>query len=223
MIRSDVFQHTGPQAPADSFHFIGCPFCDDANQNRLFATENFYVRLDASPLVEGHLLIVSAGHFGCAGEIPPHLHAELDGLVDRAQKLLQRAYPGQQFIYEHGRAGHCSLSSSILCHHFHLHILPAAVNALPALDRRFRGLPWKRVSDIPELFALHGDYLLVKNSSFAGRYYPATGTIESHFLRTLVARDLGAPERADWESWSDPAAVARARIKLQDCLKKRLS
>jgi len=50
----------------------------------LLETDHFWVILDSSPLVEGHILIHSKGHIGCAGEVESETFPELLKQLEKA-------------------------------------------------------------------------------------------------------------------------------------------
>ena len=104
-----------------------CLFCKPTSPKKiLLETSNFYVTFDDSPLLEGHLMIHTKIHYGCCGEIPEEQFEEFIHLKTQVKNIIENLY-GVCSFYEHGRAGHCSISiDDTLCEHFHLHALPLA-------------------------------------------------------------------------------------------------
>lgn len=176
----------------------GCMFCDVDGGLILAQTDNFYLIRDRYPILEGHLMVISKGHYGCMGEIPIPLFNEIEALRGEAEAY----YEGKKYIvYEHGRAGHCvKLSGSqVTCHHFHLHFVPLDVNIHPVLIERYVAKKTTSTSHVPELYNRFGEYLYFENSLREGFYYPATQHVESHLLRTLVCIAADLVHRSDWE------------------------
>ena len=155
-------------------------------------------------------MIVSKAHYGCAGELPAELLGEFVATVDFAKSLVSRTYGPHVFLYEHGRAGHCDISGDIMCHHFHLHFVPADVSLVRTLGKRFHGMSFERYDEIPQLYQTHGDYLLVENPTGEKLMCPASGPIEPHLLRTLAAGKIGRPFKSDWQECIDRNAVKAA-------------
>ncbi len=195
---------------------LGCVFCAPAPELQLLRSADFGVVLDVAPLSEGHLLIHSTAHWSCAGEIPARLRRELHEMKDAVSQLLSRTYGAVSF-YEHGRAGQCITDGPEhrLCHHFHMHAVPVDIGAADELDSRFQRLAVVGIQDVPDLYDAYGPYLYWENSAGSAAYYPVGEEIERHLLRTIVARRLGHPERADWCAYGDTPMLARGRDRLR--------
>lgn len=105
-----------------------CVFCQADEKLKIYETKNLFVLFDPYPLTEGHLMISSKCHYGCAGEIPEEFMEELSFLKEKVRLILNKVY-GKTSFYEHGRAGGCMATDpgNRLCHHFHLHALPFSV------------------------------------------------------------------------------------------------
>ena len=105
----------------------GCYFCDPCKGSIVQESENFIVLLDTFPIKQGHLMISSKKHYGCAGEIPNEWMLELLSLKENLRKKVEKL-EGNAIFYEHGRAGCCMSSNpdGSECNHFHLHCLPAS-------------------------------------------------------------------------------------------------
>lgn len=61
-----------------------CVFCHPNQLKTLLGTDHFWVTLDSSPLVEGHILIHSKSHIGCAGEVESETFLELLKQLEKA-------------------------------------------------------------------------------------------------------------------------------------------
>ena len=66
-----------------------CIFCEPDDKKVIFESPNFWVTLDSSPLVEGHLLIHSKSHIGCTGEVPNYLFHELEELKNSVGQIIK--------------------------------------------------------------------------------------------------------------------------------------
>ncbi|MFF2619043.1 hypothetical protein [Kitasatospora sp. NPDC058046] len=182
----------------------GCVFCDPDPRLIVATSKRFRVCLDAAPLVPGHLILHSDRHLGCAGEVPEAWYEELDALRRSVRAQLEERY-GRVISYEHGRAGHCLSDGPEhrLCHHFHLHFVPADVDVTGDLHRRFKHIPVDDYRTIPRLYEDYGDYLYFEASDRSMGYFPVDTAIERHLMRTLIAAATGSPERADWRAYRD--------------------
>lgn len=197
----------------------GCIFCEEKFKAILFYNENFIVALDDFPLMEGHILIFSKGHFGCGGELPKAISIDLMNVKDKISSLLRDIY-GKVSFYEHGRAGHCVSFNpdERLCHHFHLHALPLTHDISDVLDNQFQRIDMPSYAMISDFFQKYGEYLFFENNNKNPMFYPVVNQIPPHLLRTLVANALQAPERANWENLHNNDYIygdlKRAQIKI---------
>ena len=179
----------------------GCVFCQVDERILIWQDDELQVCFDASPLVPGHLILSSREHYGCAGELPRILFDRLTDVRAAIGAQLLATFGAASF-YEHGRAGHC-LSDGMehrLCHHFHLHCVPLEVDISAELARRFDSVPIPVWQDLAEAYEEYGSYLYAADRSGRGTMYVADETVETHLLRTLVAQQIGVPERANWRA-----------------------
>ncbi|MEU2251483.1 hypothetical protein [Streptomyces sp. NPDC019224] len=180
----------------------GCVFCNPDQRLIVARSERFAVCFDAAPLVPGHLILHSTEHLSCAGEVPETWYEELDEIRTAVRTELERHY-GAVVSYEHGRAGHCLSDGPEhrLCHHFHLHFVPADLDVTVDLHRRFKHVPVATYREIPRLYEDFGDYLFFETVSGEMSYFPVDTEIERHLMRTLISRAAKTPERADWRAY----------------------
>ena len=61
--------------------------------------------------------------------------------------------------------------------------------------------------EIPKLYEEYDQYLYFENTRGVKYFFPVTGPIPSHYLRTLIANAIGQPERADWEKYFSRDAI----------------
>lgn len=180
-----------------------CVFCTPPEQKVLFETEHFYVTYDASPLTEGHVLIHTKDHIGCAAEVDPEQFDEFLLVKDFAATLLSDIY-GRVSFYEHGRAGHCSIIlDDKVCHHFHLHALPIDSKIHETISQRFRRLSVNGYSQLPQFYEEYGTYLYFEDSEGEMHYFPVKDDLEPHYFRTIISDALGTPERADYKTYTN--------------------
>lgn len=180
-----------------------CAFCNLENKLKIHATKNFFVLFDPYPLIEGHLMVCSQKHYGCAGELPKKLLYELNNLKQTVSFIIKKIYKNV-CVYEHGRAGGCMPTDpdNRMCHHCHLHILPFNGNILRDLGSRFGE---ERMSDflkIKKYYEGYGEYLYFEASSGEKVFYSVNEKeVPIHYFRTIISEHLGKPHLADWTSF----------------------
>ena len=189
-------------------HSHNCFFCNYQEDNNVFfETANYYLSADRSPIVEGHLMILSKGHYGCAGELSNALQEELIALKALAEQLVIEVY-GKASCYEHGRAGHCVqyAGTNNPCHHFHLHVLPINVAIQEPLKKLYKEITLEHYTDLENAYERYGNYLYFETSSNEKYFYCVNEkAVESHLLRTLICNELNTAEKSQWEDFQDPA------------------
>ena len=181
-----------------------CVFCDADESLKIYETQNLFVLFDPYPLVEGHIMISSKDHYGCAGELPNKIIEELSFLKEKVRIILNKTYKVVSF-YEHGRAGGCMATDpeNRLCHHFHLHALPFVGNVNEDLNLQFRGKSVQDFFKVKAYFEGYGEYLYFEDCNGNAQFYPANGKmVPPHHLRTLISQYLGKPHRADWSTYA---------------------
>jgi diadenosine tetraphosphate (Ap4A) HIT family hydrolase len=193
----------------------GCVFCAPNPQLMVSSGVNFGVCFDIAPLTPGHLILHSAEHHACAGELPAHHLAELIEIKQALAQMLRDTY-GAVTFYEHGRAGHCLTDGPEhrLCHHFHLHAVPVEVDISGPLAQRFDRIDATGVDQLPELYEQYGDYLYVESGDGKGSYFVVDRPIERHLLRTMISEAIGEPQRADWKSYATAAPLVEGMARL---------
>jgi diadenosine tetraphosphate (Ap4A) HIT family hydrolase len=183
---------------------INCVFCCPNRKLEIWDSKNFFALFDPYPLMEGHVMIAAKEHYGCAGELTEELFGELSALKAKITSLVKNAY-GNVSFYEHGRAGGCMSTDpgNRLCHHFHLHALPFKGSLSQTLSNEFKAKDIHNYSTIKAYFEGYGEYLYFEDAEGKAHFYPVNNKeIPSHYLRTLVAENIGKPHRADWEQYA---------------------
>lgn len=184
-----------------------CVFCTPPNKKILLETPNFFVSFDASPLTEGHLLIHTKDHIGCAAEVDPDQQQELLILKSLIGRMVTDIY-GSVSFYEHGRAGHCSIIiDDKICHHFHLHALPITATVNETIAERFRPLVVEDYKQLPSLYEEYGTYLYFENFKGEMYYFPVKDDLEPHYFRTIISDAIGTPDRADYKTYTNLADI----------------
>jgi diadenosine tetraphosphate (Ap4A) HIT family hydrolase len=185
-----------------------CVFCTVDPRVAIWRGTEVQVCFDASPLVPGHLILSTVRHVGCAGEVPRAYFDELVAARSVVAAALTARFGAVSF-YEHGRAGHCLAdeSDNRLCHHFHLHCVPLAVDISGELSRRFDEARLHAWPEIVDVYEEYGNYLYAAaGPDDVGRFWAADESVEPHLLRTLIAQRVGLESRADWQA-ADSEAV----------------
>lgn len=192
-----------------------CLFCEPSSPKKiLFETDNFFVTFDDSPLLEGHIMIHTKTHYGCCGEISEELFDEFIDLKSQVQDLIQDLY-GVCSFYEHGRAGHCSISADeTLCEHFHLHALPFSEDISNEIAHQHEKFILGDIRELSSYYEQYDQYLLYENEE-AIYFFPVVDKISNHFLRTIVAQKLGCPDKANWENSTNLELINNLKKKIE--------
>lgn len=189
--------------------FKECIFCIPPSKKILTQTEHFYITYDACALIDGHVEIHSKEHIGCAGEIDSAHYEEFILLKEWIGNLIKAQY-GQVSFYEHGRAGHCSMTvDGVICHHFHMHALPLRQDVSEEVSSFLKPIIIQHEDEIPVLYEQFDQYLYFENTKGTKFFYPVDREIPSHYLRTVIAEAIDHPERADWEHYFDKDSINR--------------
>lgn len=191
-----------------------CLFCKPTSSKKIILdTPNFFVTIDDSPLLEGHLLLHSKTHFGCCGELTDELMDEFILLKNQIGKLIRSMY-GVVSFYEHGRAGHCQISNDeIMCEHFHLHALPFAYSIVDEVNSGADAIKLHDLKELRLLFEQFDKYLLFENDSGV-YFFPVIEEIPPHYLRSLIAGKILQPELSDWENSTSLSRINSFKEKL---------
>lgn len=194
---------------AEIQEFTKCIFCEPPRKKILAETDNFYVTYDACALLDGHIELHSKEHIGCSAEVDSEMYDEFIDLKKWMGELVKETY-GQVSFYEHGRAGHCSMTvDGVICHHFHMHALPLSEDVSPQVTSLVKPIMIQSEREIPELYEQYDQYLYLENTLGQKFFYPVNQPIPSHYLRTVIAEAINHPERADWENYFDKDAINR--------------
>lgn len=192
-----------------------CVFCEPHNKKILLESDNYWVTFDSSPLTEGHLLIHSKLHLGCTGEQSNDNILELIYIKNLLEKTTRKIY-GKCSFFEHGRAGHCGITYGLdqrVCHHFHLHVLPIDVDIKPVVEKLLERINVNNFEELVDLYNRHGHYLYFEDNKSHMAFFPASGELPSHYLRTVISVAQNTLEKADWQNYSNLSELNNAKHK----------
>lgn len=186
------------------YKLVSCPFCNRDKKFIIKETANFYLTIDIFPLCNMHIMIASKEHFGCMGEVYKEFDAELQDLIQQTRLLLIKNDYADLTIYEHGRAGSCTvLANGNKCHHFHLHFVPIKTDFYGFFDEKYKYKALTNYSEIYDNCAKYGDYILYRSNKEIRFYYVEDKEVPPHLMRTLISNYINYPERANWEAYKD--------------------
>ena len=199
-----------------------CMFCH-RTESVIAGGDDFFVQLDDAPIVEGHALLMPRAHYPSIADLPTHLLAELDAWCEALKTVYLDVY-GAFALFEHGRTGHCVIRTpqERVCHHAHVHVLPISGDIVYRiqLGQRMPVQSWGPVAELAQDI----DGYLVAESQASGRcFFPVTGPLPAHHLRTVAASLAGDIGLADWESTLGTQRsrdlIASAEQRLADCVR----
>jgi len=177
----------------------GCVFCAQRGPI-LLRTDHMFLRLDDSPIVEGHALVCTQQHYPSFADIPNDLAPELERILHLAREVFEDAY-GVCSFFEHGRTASCTVRdpNERFCYHAHLHVSPSTVDLANCAAEK---LPQIEVQSWYDVIAegkkgTYG-YLYIETPRQQRYFFPIVRPIGQHFLRTCLATGVGDPSLADW-------------------------
>jgi diadenosine tetraphosphate (Ap4A) HIT family hydrolase len=215
---------------------LTCPFClfleegSSPNWRALFGnnsagesiltSENHSILYDTSPVVEGHVLLVTNEHYPSTAAVPATVRQELQEILERAITAVEAAY-GEVTIFEHGAAS--SVHNAGACvDHAHLHLVPGNHDLRNQIRQDYPDLRsylnWDSLAGSLE----NQPYVATQlpGGEIHAAYAPACAT---QYLRRLLAGSVGATERWNWRDcmrWRDKSQIIRdieeARTKLTE-------
>lgn len=155
-----------------------------------------YVVPTISPIVNGHLLVVSRIHVRSQRQLPESLRLDLRELTDEARALIPGDCGGV-LTFEHGIGMHQNGGCGV--EHCHIHLLPLSDGAAV---RVFRAILSHGDSETLEeaCIGITDSYAFVRfDEGTNSRSLWRTGTFPSQFLRNAVEIALGLPQ----SNWRD--------------------
>lgn len=182
-----------------------CIFCNRSKieERIVFEDENFYIIATLGQITDGgYLLLVPKHHALCAGEMTQDHLEKADELSQKIIAALDAEYkPVGITVFEHGIVGQT-------VNHAHLHFLPS--HGVCFWERVMWAFPQSAIfalakfSEVGELYSgLKKPYLLIGDNAF-GKLDLYTcwnpPDVPPQYLRTVLAEELGRPERANWRN-----------------------
>jgi diadenosine tetraphosphate (Ap4A) HIT family hydrolase len=190
-----------------------CPLCDELTDDNclssfldlypyreskfLAETNSLVLMPDISPIVPGHLLIVTKNHLSSFCQVAHCVWGELAFIKRLAYKISSKYAP--PFFFEHGSCSREPSNSACIAH-AHIHVIPAAVDIVPYLSRVSRHplsiAPIDMKSAVPRQ---DSDYFYYEDSLNKGCVIVAPKKpFPRQFIRMVVAKEIGIPEW-DWQ------------------------
>lgn len=179
-----------------------CFFCkeiDDPvknilNKNRIiYETANFVVFPTVGCFEVGYLLVMPKQHFLCFGELEADLIDELNDIISKISKYIQRKENKRCIIFEHGTRDLSKLTSTSIMH-AHIHILPFEKKVICYLPGECK---LKKIEGFTDLKRETDNYLFLKDIS-ENNYIIENDSYPSQFFRRIVCSAMGIAESWDW-------------------------
>jgi diadenosine tetraphosphate (Ap4A) HIT family hydrolase len=184
-----------------------CIYCYPDEGLIIKSMKNFHVVIDPYPICVGHMMIVSKEHYGCTGELPPHLLEECNDILSAISGYLEKNFDNA-VCFEHGRAGVCAHDQDgSACSHMHLHVLPAQVDITHELCRCLSHGKVEGLDQLRKYFHGFGEYMYFQARTQKNCYFLNNRTIPSHFMRTIIAEARGEAHLSDWEQYQDKERI----------------
>jgi len=197
-----------------------CPFCNrEMFKERIIAeTNNFYIVATLGQITDGgHVLIVSKEHLRCVGDMPHELLGDFSFWVDFTSKVLSFEYgvrPLDITVFEHGITGQT-------VPHAHVHIVPARMDFTLNVRKDFpttKLWTYHAWEEVAHYFRKKEEHYLLRKRSPATFDVLWDNSAPDMYLRTVLAKTLGVPERANWKG-VDPVLDKQLWVKTVQLLK----
>jgi diadenosine tetraphosphate (Ap4A) HIT family hydrolase len=170
----------------------GCGHCPGGFglASPLVEGERFWVVCDIHPLVGGHILVIPREHISCVGALNLGDFLEFKDWYEKVSQFIKNNY-GPLVVFEHGITGQTVF-------HSHVHFLPFKGQLVDIISQADEAKKIDSLDQIQEEFKAKGQYLFLEVAS--QKYLIDTAIGQPRFFRELLAKALGAPERADWRA-----------------------
>ena len=160
----------------------------------VYEDDNIYVMPDISPLIVGHMLIVSKKHYQGYANAGKETMKSIKKFLDIYEKKIgNKSYT----IFEHGAVRKQTAGASI--DHAHFHIVPLRLDFKKELEMEF---PKNSQCSLEELldYAVWGQpYLYFKRGKNEEGYIFQVGEIKSQYLRDIGNRKIDKKNNYNWK------------------------
>jgi diadenosine tetraphosphate (Ap4A) HIT family hydrolase len=197
----------------DVTSFSGCLLCDEVHGENplslrlghykttadkvILETEHFLLLPDISPIVQGHILLISKDHLSCFAQLPICMLKEFRDVRDQAVSLIAATY-SEPLLFEHGSSTDTRYSG-VCVQHAHIHVIPVRAPVEEWLEEFGELVPFDLFTsynrhDLPE------DYLWYRNQ-IGSEYLVSkfSDPVPCQFIRRALARHL-AISAWNWKS-----------------------
>ncbi|TSC88874.1 MAG: Uncharacterized protein G01um10143_771 [Parcubacteria group bacterium Gr01-1014_3] len=182
-----------------------CAFCDRSKfEERLISeTELFYVVATLGQITEGgYALIIPKYHLPCIADMHDTKAGPFLNLVDEVRQAIEKEYGQEVLIFEHGIVGQS-------VKHAHLHLLPTG-NIADKIATTVRQdfvaevdcFPTNHMDSLWEMYEKTKEPYLFWMDGSGTPYICWDPPAPMQYLRTVIAKLLGRPERANWRNMS---------------------
>jgi inosine/xanthosine triphosphate pyrophosphatase family protein/diadenosine tetraphosphate (Ap4A) HIT family hydrolase len=161
-------------------------------------TEHFVAFPPLGQFIEGGILLATQDHQFSMATLPDAYYEELDRLMAETCDLLAERYGCRPLMFEHapaalGDKGTCCVD------HAHLNVFPARVDVHAHL-RKFPHVEIGHISNLSAAWFRQRPYLFLQTNEGRRFVYDA-GIVPSQYVRRIVTRELGMPERWHWREY----------------------
>lgn len=137
-----------------------CPFCaitknDNDKKLILYRTESFYIKLNAFPYSQGHLLIMPIAHVQSLQELTAAERIELIELINTACQKVNVAFGCEGINFGANIGNHAGAS---IPDHLHIHVVPRYANEKSFMETTgdTNLIPW----NLQEMYAMLKPYFV---------------------------------------------------------------
>ena len=200
----------------------GCFMCVRQFYREIIETPRFYVMHNEFPLMEGHLLIVSKEHRGSTGCLTDSALVELNIIKGRVGQVLRDLY-GSAAFYENGRRTCCIARNEDrhITNHFHLNAVPFKGDISAQLRSDHAEV---QAQNLFSLRGFKGVYYYFERDDGGSFFYDLSRRAPEHnTLRSLIAAQLGQPERAGWNNSTKLFSQTERGVEALSRLRKALN
>ncbi len=161
-------------------------------------TKHFLVFPPLGQFIEGGLLLATRDHQFSMATLPEAYYADLERLMAETGELLAQRYGIRPLMFEHapaapGDKGTCCVD------HAHLNVFPARVDVHAHLSK-FPHAEIGPMSNLSASWFRNRPYLFLQSNEGRRFVYDA-GIVPSQYVRRIVTRELGMPERWHWREY----------------------